>query len=94
MDHLLGVSERKDLKYRPERALKDVLQKLGGEPEPAEVVATRIATGLVKNATSWVLANLGALYWRVEGDAAKAIDCLRLALHTAPRNMKVRSKTH
>jgi hypothetical protein len=39
--------------------------------------------------TSWILTNVAALYWRVEGDAKKAMDCLRLSLTTAPKNKKV-----
>lgn len=39
--------------------------------------------------TSWVLASTAALYWRVEGDASRAIDCLRLALTTAPPDVQV-----
>ena len=38
--------------------------------------------------TSWVLANLAALYWRVQGDAPRAVDCLRLALTHSPREVK------
>ncbi|XP_041366225.1 tetratricopeptide repeat protein 17-like isoform X2 [Gigantopelta aegis] len=88
LDHLPGVAYREELDYSPELGLKEVLQKLSGEEEPVEVVGTRIYNALQKNSTSWVLTNLAALYWRVEGDAAKAIDCLRLSLTYAPRHLK------
>lgn len=42
-----------------------------------------------QNMTSWVLASTAALYWRVEGDASRSIDCLRLALTTAPPDVQV-----
>lgn len=42
-----------------------------------------------QNMTSWVLASTAALYWRVEGDASRAIDCLRLALTTASPDVQV-----
>lgn len=39
--------------------------------------------------TSWILTNVAALYWRVEGDAKKAVDCLRMSLTTAPKEKRV-----
>ncbi|CAH1785951.1 unnamed protein product [Owenia fusiformis] len=88
LDHLEGISQRKHLKYSPELGLKKVLQELGKESQPTDVMATRIARALNETPDSWVLANLAALYWRVEGVAEKAVDCLRLALHHAPDDMK------
>nr|KAG5699224.1 hypothetical protein BaRGS_012745 [Batillaria attramentaria] len=88
-DHIPGVAHRHDLQYTPELGLKEVLQNLGGEIEPVNVAGTRIAYALEKNPTSWVLANMAALYWRVEGNAPNAVDCLRLALTHAPREVKV-----
>ena len=43
---------------------------------------------LKQNDTSWVVATAAALYWRVVGSGNKAVDCLRHALHYAPRHMK------
>nr|XP_022314692.1 tetratricopeptide repeat protein 17-like isoform X1 [Crassostrea virginica] len=88
LDMLPGVKNKKKLNYHPETVLKEVLQKLGGEKQPVEVLGTRIAQALKKNMTSWVLASTAALYWRVEGDAKRAIDCLRLALTTAPHDVQ------
>ncbi|XP_067656212.1 tetratricopeptide repeat protein 17-like isoform X3 [Haliotis asinina] len=87
-DHLPGVKCRAGLEYSGELGLKDVLQRLGGDDEPIQVAGARIAHALKENATSWVLANLAALYWRVEGEATKAINCLRLALTYAPREYR------
>lgn len=42
-----------------------------------------------KSPVSWVYATLAALYWRVEGNASMAVDCLRYALAYAPANMRV-----
>lgn len=33
---------------------------------------------------SWVLCNLAAVYWRIVGNTAHAIECVRHALHHAP----------
>ncbi|XP_046360680.2 tetratricopeptide repeat protein 17-like isoform X1 [Haliotis rufescens] len=87
-DHLPGVKCRAGLDYSGELGLRDVLQRLGGNDEPVQVVGARIAHALKENATSWVLANLAALYWRVEGEAPRAINCLRLALTYAPREYR------
>ncbi|XP_014664880.1 PREDICTED: tetratricopeptide repeat protein 17-like [Priapulus caudatus] len=87
-DHLSGISGRAQLAYSHELGLKEVLQMLGGRQESMGTVATHIALALQKNETSWVLQTLAALYWRVQGRATEAIDCLRQALHHAPRHTK------
>lgn len=88
LDSLPGITHSETLNYFAETGLKEVLQKLGGESQPVDVVGTRIAHALKKNMTSWVLTNVAALYWRVEGDAKRAIQCLRLSLTTAPTEVK------
>ncbi|KAG1652458.1 Tetratricopeptide repeat protein 17 [Nymphon striatum] len=47
-----------------------------------------LANAIKKNTTSWVLTTISALYWRITGDAAEAVNCLRHALHFAPRHMR------
>jgi tetratricopeptide (TPR) repeat protein len=37
---------------------------------------------------SWVLSTAAALFWRVEGDGLRAIECLRHALFYAPTDMR------
>ena len=44
---------------------------------------------LLQHPSSWVMFNLAALYYRVEGSAYHALGCLRGALHHAPRDKKV-----
>ncbi|XP_052798048.1 tetratricopeptide repeat protein 17-like isoform X3 [Mya arenaria] len=87
-DHLPGVQYRDELDYKPEFGLKGVLEKISGRSESIEVIGTRIARGLAKNETSWVLVNLAALYWRVRGVANKALNCLRVAMYTSPIQTK------
>lgn len=41
-----------------------------------------------QNSTSWVLLNIASLYWRVQGDTAEAIKCLRQALSFSPPNAR------
>ncbi|XP_060074042.1 tetratricopeptide repeat protein 17-like isoform X2 [Ylistrum balloti] len=88
LDSLPGITHSETLNYFAETGLKEVLQKLGGESQPVGVIGTRVAHALKKNSTSWVLTNVAALYWRVEGDAKRAIQCLRLSLTTAPTEVK------
>ena len=94
LDHLAGVQHRASLRYVAEAGLTEAFQLLGrdetqggGEAtivDTVERLAARIAGGLATNPRSWVLATGAALYWRVRGDAARALDCLRHALYHAP----------
>ena len=85
LDDLEGVQEVLDLAYKSETGLAEHLQTLGGEFESVDVVGARIARGLKNEPTSWVLANLAALYWRVEGEAPRAVNCIKVAYHYSPK---------
>ncbi|XP_012940375.1 tetratricopeptide repeat protein 17 [Aplysia californica] len=88
MGHLPSIMSRGTLKLSPEVGLKEVLQMLGGEEEPVSVMGTRITHALIQNRTSWVAYSLAALFWRVEGDAKEALDCLQMALTYVPHTYK------
>ncbi|KAL4224493.1 Tetratricopeptide repeat protein 17 [Mactra antiquata] len=88
VDFLPGVQYRNDLDYYSEIGLKEVLQMMSGRLESVEIVGARIARALKRNETSWVISNMAALYWRVRGNANKAIECLRIAIHYAPKHSK------
>lgn len=60
------------------RTLQDTIDEMG----------TRIYNALKKNSSSWVLLNVASLYWRVQGDTAEAIKCLRQALSFSPSNAR------
>jgi len=47
-----------------------------------------ITIGLSRNAKNWVLFNLAAAYWRIQGNAFEAIECSRRAFHFAPDKYK------
>ncbi|CAG0917503.1 unnamed protein product [Notodromas monacha] len=47
-------------------------------------VGRRIAAALHKDPHSWIVTTIASLYWRVVGDAPKAVNCLRISLHHAP----------
>ena len=99
LDGIPGVSDPGALRYGPELALREILLGLGGGgsgsggggAEPADRVGTRIARALNRHPASWVAANLGALYWRIMGDAVRTIDCVKVAYANAPRNARVSS---
>lgn len=44
-----------------------------------------VANILQLNTTSWLHYNMASLYWRVRGNAPKALECSRRAVHYAPR---------
>ncbi|EYB93310.1 hypothetical protein Y032_0183g910 [Ancylostoma ceylanicum] len=96
LDHLpaFALSDQ-FLFYKPEKALTDALKSLGNERDSIEHVAARLHTALVANGmgkdgqtVSWLLCVLSSLYWRVVGDAQKAVGCLQCALQTAPQHTR------
>lgn len=44
-----------------------------------------LAGVLKKNSSSWLHYNMAAMYWRMRGNAPKAMECCRRAVHYAPR---------
>ncbi|KHJ94134.1 tetratricopeptide repeat protein [Oesophagostomum dentatum] len=96
LDHLpaFALSDQ-FLFYKPEKALTDALKSLGNERDSIEHVAARLHTALMANGmgkngqtVSWLLCVLSSLYWRVVGDAQKAVGCLQCALQTAPQHTR------
>lgn len=41
-----------------------------------------------QNGPNWILFNIASLYWRVVGDPASAVECLRRAVHFAPSSTR------
>ena len=41
-----------------------------------------------QNGPNWILFNIASLYWRVIGDPASAVECLRRAVHFAPSSTR------
>merc|ERR1719495_89628 len=93
LDHLSGVRLRNNLRYNAEVGLKEAFQSITGKVDApvkdgVQKMATRIAQAMLKNPDSWVLSTAAALYWRVKGNAVKAINCVRHSLLHAPNNMR------
>ncbi|XP_077967043.1 tetratricopeptide repeat protein 17-like isoform X2 [Styela clava] len=84
-DYLEGVKNREYLhSYQAESGLKTTMKYMENENE----LANAINDALKKNSTSWVAYNIATLYWRMKGDAEKAIECVRRALHFSPNDYK------
>ncbi|XP_037277301.2 tetratricopeptide repeat protein 17 [Rhipicephalus microplus] len=83
-EHLTGVRERKNLTMTPEAGLHRAVSAIEG----TEQFGYEVYKAMAKNNTSWVIFNLAAYYWREQGDAASAIECVRRALHFSPREHK------
>lgn len=79
-EHLKVMLNRSRLVMNPEK----ILERIMPVPDVADF-ANQIILGLRMNSSSWVHYNLGLIYWRIMGDAPKAVDCARRALHTVPR---------
>nr|CAD7201096.1 unnamed protein product [Timema douglasi] len=86
LDHLESVRLRDKLHINAEEGAANWLRQLTGEDKSTTTkkLGIRIALALQDNATSWMLANAAALYWRVVGRANHAISCLRQALRYVP----------
>ncbi|XP_045581208.2 tetratricopeptide repeat protein 17 isoform X1 [Procambarus clarkii] len=88
-EHLQGVRFRDNLTTSVEEELSTV----GGEAD-VSVWGHRVATALTTNNSSWVLYTLATQYWRVKADPFQAVECVRRALHFAPRNYRYIAKVH
>lgn len=51
-------------------------------------LVSRVAQILERDRDSWIGYNLAALFFRIQGDAIKALQCCRLALDLSPRRYK------
>jgi len=93
LDHLSGVKNRGHLQYNAEVGLKEAFQSITGKVDKSvkdgvERMARRIALAISKKPDSWILSTAAALYWRVKGNAVKAINCVRHSLFHAPNDMR------
>lgn len=84
IDHLDSIRKMTDaLQYEPETDLEGFLMTLGAKisrPVTAEEIGHRVTMALEKNGPSWILYNLAALYWRIVGNLAQTVECLRYAI--------------
>ncbi|XP_018331207.1 tetratricopeptide repeat protein 17 isoform X2 [Agrilus planipennis] len=79
-EHLGSMINRHNLTLTAEIGLKHLLSGLS-----TEEFGSLIVSELEANTSSWLHYNLGILYWRIKGNAPKAIECARRALFFVPR---------
>eukprot|EP00794_Sanderia_malayensis_P018275 gene18275-20098_t len=88
-DHLKGIQLKDSLANSSEKGLIAILPTITPDQQISLTEFGHIVhKSLQKNATSWVLLNLAAIYWRITGPTVNAVDCLRRALHYSPRQHK------
>lgn len=89
-DDVDGIKRADQLKYSAEIGLKDLLLDIGPyeKIKTIEEVGTRIAIALQNNVSSWVLASLATLYWRVKGNSSEAVKCALVSYSFAPERAK------
>lgn len=79
-EHLPAMRNRANMTSEPQKNLERFMPMASVEQFGHEITA-----GLSKNGSSWLHYNLASLYWRIKGDAPKAIECIRRAIYFSPR---------
>ncbi|CAH0628672.1 unnamed protein product [Chrysodeixis includens] len=89
-EHLESMKQRENLSASPELTLPDHMSAKNTDINDMSVdqFGTWLAGVLRKNSSSWLHYNMASLYWRVRGNAPKAMECSRRAVHYAPREYK------
>ncbi|GIY63194.1 tetratricopeptide repeat protein 17, partial [Caerostris extrusa] len=82
-EHLVGVRDRHNLTMTAEMGLQHAVTTV----EDIDLYG-HLVQNSPKNRTSWILFNMAAYYWRIQGNATNAIECVRRALHYSPREFK------
>eukprot|EP00049_Salpingoeca_infusionum_P025919 m.22659 g.22659 ORF g.22659 m.22659 type:complete len:1516 (+) comp8403_c0_seq1:128-4675(+) len=91
MDHLLSISKRYDTSfntaYTSETGLRDIANHLLEIEMGIKEFGHRIALVMTEESSSTVF-DLATLFWRFNGKAAEALDCVRASLHRASQDEK------
>ncbi|KAJ8727164.1 hypothetical protein PYW08_015561 [Mythimna loreyi] len=89
-EHLESMKQRENLSANPETSLPENMSPRSSDITEMSVdqFGHWLAGVLRKNSSSWLHYNMASLYWRVRGNAPKAIECSRRAVHYAPREYK------
>lgn len=81
------MKKRENLSASPETSMPENMSPKNSDISDMSVdqFGHWLAGVLKKNSSSWIHYNMASLYWRVRGNAPKAIECSRRAVHYAPR---------
>ncbi|CAD5231944.1 unnamed protein product [Bursaphelenchus xylophilus] len=77
--------------YKPEKALKEPFLSIAKEKDTVESLATKLTLAMKSRNNKdqlWKLSTIAALYWRLQGDAVNAVNCLSYALKYAPKQYR------
>ncbi|CAG9563311.1 unnamed protein product [Danaus chrysippus] len=83
-EHLEGMLQRDNLTVNPEFVLPELISPV----MTLDQFGHWLTTMLQRNNSSWLYYHMASLYWRIRGNAPKAIECSRRALHFVPRVYK------
>ncbi|CAK9301345.1 unnamed protein product [Gordionus sp. m RMFG-2023] len=83
-DYLESIKKRNTLTIPPENSIKIVLPFVESIAEYGHL----INEALFKNQTSWILYDMATFYWRIKGEASKAIECVRRSLSFSSNQYK------
>ncbi|KAF0312441.1 Tetratricopeptide repeat protein 17 [Amphibalanus amphitrite] len=78
--HLVAMKERHLLSMGPELELAELVGR-----QNVHEFGHRVEMALRRQPSVWVLYQLAGLYWRIQGDAPRAVECSRRAVHLSTR---------
>ncbi|GAB6030863.1 Tetratricopeptide repeat protein 17 [Chamberlinius hualienensis] len=84
-DHLQALKNVNNLTMAAD---PDVMELLAGIVENADEFGYLLHHALQENSASWTLYNMAGYFFRFVGEAQKAVDCIRRAIHLAPTESK------
>ncbi|VDK87885.1 unnamed protein product, partial [Litomosoides sigmodontis] len=87
-EHFPSVQQRNRIKLIPEASLQKLLPPNYSTAE----FGSHVAQALKTKPTNDSFLRLAALYWRIKGDAPKAMECFRRALHFTTKKMQARTQ--
>ncbi|XP_052738199.1 uncharacterized protein LOC112053846 isoform X2 [Bicyclus anynana] len=83
-EHLESMMQRDNLSANPEYVLPELLTPIMTLDQFGHWV-----TGVLReNSSSWLHYHMASMFWRIRGNAPKALECSRRAVHYAPRAYK------
>ncbi|CAD5224078.1 unnamed protein product [Bursaphelenchus okinawaensis] len=77
--------------YKPEKALKDPFLSITKGKDTVQSLATKLSLAMSSKDNKkdlWKLSTIAALYWRLQGDAVNALNCLSYALKYSPKQYR------
>ncbi|XP_041972870.1 tetratricopeptide repeat protein 17 [Aricia agestis] len=80
-EHLESMRQRNNLSVHPDLTLVE-------SPQTLDLFGHWLYGLLRQNTSSWLHYDMAVIYWRMKGNAPKAMECARRAVHYVPRSNK------